>query len=105
MLRSVSKQNLITYIGPNESMVSLEAVYIVKGEEAAAKYSQARGGPNTVDRFSLLVGSTRSRNTLTAMIADNCFVHSYFHQSFRYLSVSDVVVGVHTQNYIIAFVA
>ena len=79
MLRSVSQQIIITYIGPNESMVGLKAVDIVKGEEAAAQYSEARGGPNTVDRFSLLVDSTRSRDTLTTMMADYCFVYSYLH--------------------------
>ena len=60
-------------------MVGLEAVYIVKGKEAAAQYSEAKGCLNTIDRFSLLVGSTRSRDTLTTMIADDRFVHSYLH--------------------------
>ena len=78
-LRLVSQHILVTYISPNKSMVELEAVYIVKGEEATLQYSEARGSPNTVDWFSLLVGSTRSRDTLATMIADDCFVHSYLH--------------------------
>ena len=38
------------------------------------------------------------------MIADHCFIDSYFHQSFCYYTVSNVVVGVHTQYYIVTFV-
>ena len=86
-------------------MVGLEAVYVVKGKEATAQHSEARGSPNTANRFYLLVDSTRSRNTLTTMIVDERFVHLYLHQSLRYLFVSEVVVGVHSQNYIIAFAA
>ena len=75
-------------------MVGLEAVYVVKGEEATAQHSETRGSPNTVNWFSLLVGSTCCRNTLIAIIAGNRFVHSYLHYSIHYLSLSNVVVDV-----------
>ena len=104
VLRTVTRHVLVTYIRPNESMVRLETVDVVKGEETTAQNSETGGGPNTIYRFSLLVGSARSGNTLTTVIAYDGFVHSYLHQSFRHLTVSDIVVGIHSQDHVVTII-
>ena len=79
VVRTMSQHILVTNIRKNELMVGLEAVDVVKGEETTAQNYETGGGQNTIYRFSLLVGSTCSRNTLTAAIDDDGFVHSYLH--------------------------
>ena len=38
------------------------------------------------------------------MIADNCFEGTYFNQSLRDLTVSNIIICIHTKNYVIPFV-
>ena len=79
MLRTMTQHILVANDRPDESMVGLEAIDVVKGEETTAQNFETGGSPNTIYRLSLLVGSTCSWNTLTTMIADDCFVNSYLH--------------------------
>ena len=65
VLRAVTEHVLVTYVCPNESMVGLGTVDVVKEEETTAQNGETGGGPNIIDRFSFLVGSAHSRDTLT----------------------------------------
>ena len=104
VLRTVTQHVLVIYFRPNESMVRLETVDVVKGEKTTAQKSETGGDPNTIYRLSLLVGRARSGNTLTTVIAYDGFVHSYLHQSFGHLNVSDIVVGIHSQDHVVAII-
>ena len=86
-------------------MVGLEAIDIMEGKETTTQNFETGRGPNTIYRLSLLVGSTCSWNTLTTMIADDCFVHSNLHKRFCHFTISNVVVGVHSENDVVAIVA
>ena len=102
MLWTMSEHIFVSTVRPDESMVGLEAIDVVKGEETAAQNCETGRGPNTIYGLSLLVGSTCSWNTLTTMIADDCFVNSYLHKYFCHLTISNVVVGVHSENDVLA---
>ena len=104
VLRTVTEHVLIAYVRPNKTVVGLEAVNIMEGEEATAQNGETGGGPNAIDGFPLLVGSTRGQNTLPTVIANDCFVHSYFHQGFSYFAVADVVVGIHSQDHVVPII-
>ena len=79
VLRTVTQYVFVTYVRPNESMVGLEIVDVVKGEETTAQNSETGRGPNTIYRLSLLVGSACSWNTPTTVISYDGFVHFYFY--------------------------
>ena len=104
MLWTMSQHIFVANILPDESMVGLEAIDVVKGEETAAQNYETGGSPNTIYGLSLLVGSTCSWNTLTTMIADDCFVNSYLHKCFCHLTISNVVGGVHSENDVMAVI-
>ena len=106
VLKTVTQHVFVTYVHSNESVVGLETVDVVKGEETTAQNRENGGGPNIIYtyRLSLFFGSARSGNTLTTVIAYDIFVHSYLHQSFGHLSVSDVVVGIYSQNHVVAII-
>ena len=38
------------------------------------------------------------------MIAYDCFIHSYLHKRFCHLTILNVVVGVHSENDVVAIV-
>ena len=106
MLRTVAEHVLIVYDRPNKSVVGLETVDIMEGEEATAQNGETGGGPNAIDRLPFRVGSSaRCRNALTTVIAYDCFVHSYLHQSFGHFTVTDVVIGIHSQDHIVSIIA
>ena len=86
-------------------MIGLEAIYIMEEKETTTQNFETRRCPNTIYRLSLFVGSTCSWNALAAMITDDCFVHSNLHKCVCYFPVSNVVVGVHSENDIVAIVA
>ena len=104
MLRAVSKFFFIANVSPNELVIQLKTVGFVEGKKATSEHGQTRRGPDAVNWFPLLVGSTCSRNTLATMITENCFKDTYFHQSLCDLTVSNIAVDIQTKNYGIPFV-
>ena len=105
VLRTVTEHVLITYVRPNKLVVGLETVDIMEGEEATAQNGETGGGPNAIDRLPLLIGSARGRNALTTVIAYDCFVHFNLHQSFSDFVVTDVVVGIHSQDHVVSIIS
>ena len=105
VLRTVTEHVLVTYVCPNKSVVGLETIDIVKGEESATQNGETGRGPNAVDGFPLFIGSTRSRDALTSVIAYDCFVHSYLHQSLSYFAVTDVIIGIHSQDHVVPLIS
>ena len=105
VLRTVTEHVLITYVRPNESMVGLENIDIMEGEKTTAQNGETGGDPNAIDRLPFRVGRARGRNVLTTMIAYDCFVHSYLHQSFGYFTIADIVVGIHSQDHVVYIIA
>ena len=85
-------------------MVRLKAVGFVEGKKAISEHGQPRRGPSAVDYLLLFVGSACDRHTLTAVIADNYFEDTYFHQSHCDFTILDIIVCIHTKNYIISFI-
>ena len=69
VLRTVTEHVLVTYVCPNKSVVGLETIDIMKGEESVTQNGETGRGLNAVDRFPLFIGSTRSRDALTSVIA------------------------------------
>ena len=104
VLNTVTKHVLITYVRPNKIVVGLEAIDIMEGDEATAENGETGGGTNAIDGLPLLIGSTPGRKTLSIVIADDCFVDSYLHQSFSYFAVADVVGDIHSQDHLVPII-
>ena len=73
-------------------------------KEVTTEHSQSRRGLDTVDWFSLYIGSICSRNAFTVIITIHCFKYSYFYQGFCDFTVSDIIVSIHTKDNIIPLV-
>ena len=86
-------------------MIRLEAIDIMEEKETTTQNFETGRSPNTIYWLSVFVGSTCSWNTLAAMITDDCFLHSNLHKCVCNFPISNVVVGVHSENDIVAIVA
>ena len=104
VLRAVVEHVLVVYVSLDKSVVRLETVDVVEGEESAAQNGETWRGPNDVDKLPLFIGGARSRDTLPSMIAYDCFVHSYLHQSLSYFAVTDVIIGIHSQDHVMPLI-
>ena len=105
VLWTMRQHVFIANVCPNKSMIGLEAIDVMKGDEPTAQHCESWRCPDTVDRLSLFISSTCSQNTLTAVIADNSFVNFYLHQCLRQFAISDNVVGIHSEDEVMAFIA